>query len=83
LYSLRSDDALGVRFGFIVSKSAGGAVVRNRIRRRLRAVSAELLALVPAGTDIVVRGLPGSEAIEWDALREEVRRGVASTMERA
>ena len=66
-----------------MSKSVGGAVVRNRIRRRLRAVSSELLTSVPSGTDVVVRGLPGSEAMEWDDLVEEMRRGIVSTTERS
>ncbi len=30
------------RFGFTVSKKVGGAVVRNRVRRRLRALTAAL-----------------------------------------
>jgi ribonuclease P protein component len=40
------------RIGFITSKRVGGAVVRNRVRRRLR----EALRLMPLGTswDIVV-----------------------------
>jgi ribonuclease P protein component len=32
----------GPRFGFTVSKKVGGAVVRNRVRRRLRALVAAL-----------------------------------------
>lgn len=34
----------GPRFGFTVTKKLGGAVVRNRIRRRLRAAITELAA---------------------------------------
>jgi ribonuclease P protein component len=37
-----SKQAAGPRFGFTVTKSVGGAVVRNRIRRRLRALVALL-----------------------------------------
>jgi ribonuclease P protein component len=83
LYSLRSDESTAVRFGFIVSKSVGGAVVRNRIRRRLRAISSELLPTVPGGTDVVVRGLPGSDTTEWRALLEEVRHGITSSTDRS
>jgi ribonuclease P protein component len=32
----------GARFGFTVTKKIGGAVVRNRVRRRLRALTAAL-----------------------------------------
>jgi len=40
------------RAGFVVGKAAGGAVVRNRVRRRLRAALRELLIAggLPAGT---------------------------------
>lgn len=37
------DDPLGVRLGLTVTKKIGNAVVRNRIRRRLRAVAQEIL----------------------------------------
>jgi ribonuclease P protein component len=37
-----ADEASGARFGFTVSKKVGGAVTRNRIKRRLRALTAKL-----------------------------------------
>jgi ribonuclease P protein component len=37
-----TDDADGPRVAFAISRSVGGAVVRNRIRRRLRAACADL-----------------------------------------
>lgn len=40
----RSGQADGARFGFTVSKQVGGAVERNRIRRRLRAAVRDVLA---------------------------------------
>ena len=43
------------RVGVVVSKAVGNAVVRNRVKRRLRAQVAPLLATVPLGTDIVLR----------------------------
>lgn len=43
------------RVGFVVSKAVGGAVVRNRTKRRLRALTAARIDQVPAGTDVVVR----------------------------
>ena len=79
LYALSTENDRAGRFGFIVAKSAGGAVVRNRIRRRLRAASFELLDTVPAGTDIVVRGLAGTDALAWDALVADLRNGIRST----
>lgn len=69
-----------VRFGFIVSKSVGNAVVRNRVRRRLKAAAYDLLPrLCPAadagaGIDVVIRALPASAHLTWANLHGEVSR---------
>lgn len=68
------------RFGFIVTKSVGGAVTRNLIRRRLRAVCREVLPNVPPGTDVVVRALPGCEQIDWVSLYREIAEGIGTLM---
>jgi ribonuclease P protein component len=59
---LHADSSPGdlVRVGFVVSKAVGGAVVRNRVKRRLRHLAAERLTDTPAGTRMVVRALPRS-----------------------
>ena len=64
------------RFGFIVSKAVGGAVVRNTVRRRLKAVCRELLPEVAPGREIVVRALPASAQASWITLQSEIRRAV-------
>ncbi|SDP53862.1 ribonuclease P protein component [Pedococcus dokdonensis] len=46
------------RVGFVVSKAVGGAVVRNRTKRRLRALVAARLDTIPRGTDLVIRANP-------------------------
>jgi len=46
------------RVGFVVSKAVGGAVVRNRTKRRLRALVADRLPGIPTGLDLVVRANP-------------------------
>jgi len=46
------------RFGFVVNGAVGNAVIRNRVKRRLRHLAAAHLAGTPAGIDIVVRALP-------------------------
>ena len=64
------------RFGFIVTKAVGGAVTRNLVRRRLRSVSRDILPTVPAGTDIVMRALPGSDQVPWATLHAEIAEGL-------
>jgi ribonuclease P protein component len=64
------------RFGFIVAKSVGGAVVRNVVRRRLRAVCRDILPSIPLGNDVVIRALPGSEAVDWTTLHTEIAAGI-------
>ncbi|WP_307378308.1 ribonuclease P protein component [Microbacterium sp. W4I20] len=63
-----------VRFGFIISKQVGTAVVRNTVRRRLKAVCAEALPRVPQGTDVVIRALPASATASFAELRADVDR---------
>jgi len=46
------------RVGFVVSKAVGGAVVRNRTKRRLRALMAARVDSLPTGTDVVIRANP-------------------------
>lgn len=70
-------DSSEPRFGFVVSKSVGPAVTRNLVKRRLRAASQELLPVVGAGTDVVIRALPGSDAVSWATLHSELAAVVA------
>lgn len=42
-----------VRIGFVVGKAVGGAVERNRARRRMRACLAAFLPHLAAGRDLV------------------------------
>ena len=55
-------DRAGVRVGFVVSRSVGNAVVRNRVKRRLRHLAGAELDRTPRGTDVVVRALPRAAA---------------------
>jgi ribonuclease P protein component len=57
-----SEEAAGpARFGYTVSKKVGGAVVRNRVRRRFRALTAGLApAQVQPGFDYVLIARTGA-----------------------
>jgi len=57
-------------------------VVRNTVRRRLKAVCAEFLELVPEGTDVVIRALPASATADFAALRADVERCLHRTLDR-
>jgi len=46
------------RAGFVVNRSVGMAVVRNRVRRRLRVLVREYLSSLPGGSLLVVRAHP-------------------------
>ncbi|MER8000171.1 MULTISPECIES: ribonuclease P protein component [unclassified Streptomyces] len=54
------ESASPTRAGFVVSKAVGGAVVRNRVKRRLRHLIRERLSELPTGSLVVVRALPGA-----------------------
>lgn len=76
-FSRDEENSAESRLGIAVPKKLGGAVVRNRMKRRLRETWRQLLEEVPRGHDYVLavrEGLP--EAVEargpeW--LRERVR----------
>ncbi len=72
LHVARREPGEPTRFGFIVTKAVGGAVQRNRIRRRLRALSRDVLADLGPGVDVVIRALPGSDQVSWDTLHSEI-----------
>jgi ribonuclease P protein component len=48
--------------GFAVPRAVGGAVVRNRVRRRLRHLVADRIDALPDGARLVVRALPPAAA---------------------
>ena len=58
LYARSSEHA---RFGVIVGKAIGGAVERNRVKRRLRHGAYSLMQYSQP-MDVVVRALPGGAA---------------------
>jgi len=67
--------------GFTVGGAVGNAVVRNRVRRRLRHAAAGLL---PAGTGellrpgdrVVVRATPAAAGASYAELGEDLRGGL-------
>ena len=74
----RGDDDAAMRVGFTVTKKIGGAVVRNRMKRRFRALARELLPAggVP-GADHVLIGRDGGIERDFGLLREELAKALA------
>jgi len=74
----REDDPDGAaRVGLAIPRAVGPAVARNRLKRQLRGVWAELEGTAPAGRDYVLVARPGlaepAESRGHDWLVEQVR----------
>jgi ribonuclease P protein component len=66
------------RAAYAISKAAGGAVVRNRIKRRLRAALRELQATgeLPRGTYLVTARTEAART-PWSGLVSDLRDAIA------
>ena len=62
------------RVGFVVGRSVGPAVTRNRVARRLRAHLALRLPDLPGDLAIVVRALPSAADADWSDLTRDTDR---------
>ena len=63
--------------GFVVPKTVGVAVVRNRVKRRLRAAVAERLGPLATGCGVVVRALPASAEASYVELSADLDKALA------
>jgi ribonuclease P protein component len=70
------------RAGFVVSRAVGDAVVRNKVRRRLRHLVRERLAQLRAGTTLVVRALPGAATAPYRQLGLDLDGAIAAARAR-
>ena len=60
------------RVGFVIGRALGNAVVRNRLRRRLRAAFATLAPSVPPGT-YLFRPAPAVATMPFEVLTDHVQ----------
>lgn len=72
LLRARADDR-GARLGLIVSSKVGGAVVRNRVKRLIRAAFRHTPELWPADIDVVVIAKRSTGDTQLDSVIEELR----------
>lgn len=62
------------RLGITVSRRVGNAVVRNRVKRRVReCFRLALRSMLPAGTGMVVIARPGAGALDTPTINAELR----------
>ena len=62
-----------LRVGFTVSKALGGAVVRNRMKRRLRE-AVRLHGMIPAAIDVVINPKKSVLTAAFADVQREIRR---------
>lgn len=69
----RQDDNPAIRLGITITKKVGNAVIRNRMRRRFRALAQEMLAdKGKAGADHILIGRDSGIERDFDALRADM-----------
>jgi ribonuclease P protein component len=74
----RGDGDEVMRVGFTVTKKIGGAVIRNRMKRRFRALARDLLPQNGiAGADHVLIGRDSGVERDFAALRSELEKALA------
>jgi ribonuclease P protein component len=80
VHLLRRDDVPGDAtdplIGFIVARTVGNAVVRNRVRRRLRHLMRDHLHRLPRGSLLVVRANPAAGTARHDELAADLESAI-------
>jgi ribonuclease P protein component len=75
----RADQSDQIRAGFTATRKIGGAVVRNRAKRRLREAARQLLPLHGRpGRDYVFIARNGTTARPWPRLLDDVKSALIS-----
>jgi ribonuclease P protein component len=84
LAKMRGDGSAAMRIGITVSRKVGGAVVRNRMKRRFRVLAARILpeAGLP-GADHVLIGRAGGVERPFAELEADLRAALARLARRA
>lgn len=79
----RGDGDPAMRYGITVTKKIGGAVIRNRMKRRFRVLARQLLPhLGIAGADHVLIGRGEGVERDFNLLRMELEKALRKVMSR-
>ncbi|WMS42726.1 ribonuclease P protein component [Acuticoccus sp. MNP-M23] len=78
LQAVRRQDDAPARVGFTVTKKTGNAVVRNRIKRRLRALAADHPAAFEGATDYVIIARRAALATPYEGLASELAAALSA-----
>jgi ribonuclease P protein component len=60
------------KVGFVVSRAVGSAVVRNRVKRRLRELMRRRVASIPGGSLLVLRAYPAAASARQEDLAADL-----------
>ncbi|MFM6963226.1 MAG: ribonuclease P protein component [Micrococcales bacterium] len=80
-YTKRLETSIPAKFGFVVAKSVGNAVVRNSVKRRLRAIARTELTKIPNNWMVVVRALDTAGSATFNQLNQELSAAVNAAVE--
>ena len=70
------------RVGFVVGKAVGPAVVRNRVKRRLRHLVRDRLGVLPSASLLVVRAQPAAAGASYRELDADLDRCLGRVLAR-
>ena len=73
-FYLRNNGERGVKVGFTCPRALGGAVVRNRIKRRVREAVRARIDRIGAGWEIVINPRLRALTAPFDQLEQELEK---------
>ncbi len=81
-YVARVSEPCGPHVGLTVGRVLGGAVERNRIKRRLREAVRANLGTLTTAVDVVINPKKSALNLDFAALRDEVGRALQAVQEK-